>query len=303
MSEQSATNWFVRIDGTEYGPFSEADLKRWAAQGHLPSDAEVRKGSGPWVTADLVRGLLPAEETGDAKSGKDRLAEIEAAIKARGSAKSRNMSKPSGKRSKDQRLTLLISGFAVLALLGSGFVYWYNLPQNREARAVGKISNGLRELAVANSSKSRSQSEPEPLKILSARYSDSFYESTTGSDAGCAFKIQVELKNISSKKTIENATYYTRTIKPGRKAREFQTINRFESIQGGINPGEVLSHDYIVRTEDVNGSQLLLHKLPPGTVLEVSTDGNTWVQAVYVGEPRILPEVSKQENDTLLNGM
>jgi hypothetical protein len=64
MSSNTPNTWFVKIDGTEYGPFSDGELKKWARQGNVGPDAEVRKGDGPWVSATKVKGLLPPPDLG-----------------------------------------------------------------------------------------------------------------------------------------------------------------------------------------------------------------------------------------------
>jgi hypothetical protein len=97
-------------------------------------------------------------------------------------------------------------------------------------------------------------------------------------------------------------TYYTRTIKPGRKIREFDTLTPDESIRGGINPGEVIEHKFSVACYKLNGNEALLHQLPPDTVLEVSTDKIIWIPVRFVGQERQLPGVSRQNDDLLKGG-
>ena len=58
MSEQ----WYVRVDGKEYGPYTTQQLKTYAAEGHVSRASEVRSGEGPWCLATKVKGMFPAED-------------------------------------------------------------------------------------------------------------------------------------------------------------------------------------------------------------------------------------------------
>ncbi len=52
-----ATEWYCRIDGTDFGPFEAADLKRMTSSGRLGPTDLVRKQDGKWVQANTVKGL------------------------------------------------------------------------------------------------------------------------------------------------------------------------------------------------------------------------------------------------------
>jgi hypothetical protein len=308
MSSDTPNSWFVKIDGTEYGPFSDSELKKWARQGNIRPDAEVRKGNGPWVSPTKVKGLLTLQPpTLPAPSEPEQsLADIIASAKAKRSSPDRSSAPPFvklGRRRNTQTLYLSIAGVAVLCLLGGGFWYWYTLPENRERRASQKIAEGFKELAAANAGR---RGPVKPLKpksptILSADYFGTIYENRTRTKAGAAFSIKVKIRNESKDEVLTNVTYFTRTVKVGRSVREYQTMNENEPIRGGINPGETLEHEYLVRSEDVNGSELLWHQLPEGTVLQVSTDGENWVEARH-HEASELQEDSKKRNDMLFKG-
>jgi hypothetical protein len=315
MSSETPSNWFVKIDGTEYGPFSDSELKKWARQGNIRPDAEVRKGNGPWVSPTKVKGLLTLQQpTIPAPSEPEQsLADIIASAKAKRSSPDR-VNAPAfvklGRRGNNQTLYLSIAGIAVLCLLGGGYWYWYTLPENRERRASQKIAEGFKELAAANAgrgwpvapSKLPAPKLPKPPKLLESQYFDTIYENRSRTEAGAAFSIKVKIRNESKDEVLTNVTYFTRTVKVGRSVREYQTMNENEPIRGGINPGETLEHEYLVRTEDVNGSELLRYRLPEGTVLQVSTDGENWVEAKHSDKAPELQEDSKKRNDVFFNG-
>lgn len=53
-----ASDWYCRIDQTDFGPLTAAELKRMAVDGRLTSTSLVRKGvQGKWVPASAVQGL------------------------------------------------------------------------------------------------------------------------------------------------------------------------------------------------------------------------------------------------------
>jgi hypothetical protein len=55
----SAPIWYCRIGNAEYGPFTSADLKRFAGANQLTQTDLVRQGAdGTWVPAARVKGLL-----------------------------------------------------------------------------------------------------------------------------------------------------------------------------------------------------------------------------------------------------
>jgi hypothetical protein len=58
MSIDTPNTWFIKINGTEYGPFSDSELKKWARQGNIRPDAEVRKGNGPPMQASVPTDLV-----------------------------------------------------------------------------------------------------------------------------------------------------------------------------------------------------------------------------------------------------
>ncbi len=53
--------WFVRVDGQQYGPYTSDQLKSYAATGHVTPTSEVRRGNGPWCAASKVKGMFPAD--------------------------------------------------------------------------------------------------------------------------------------------------------------------------------------------------------------------------------------------------
>ena len=55
------TDWYVRVDGEQYGPYTAEQLKTYASHGHVTPDSEVRRGTdGSWVIASQVKGMFPA---------------------------------------------------------------------------------------------------------------------------------------------------------------------------------------------------------------------------------------------------
>jgi len=55
-----ATEWFIKRDGKQHGPFASAQLKRLAENGQVTPDTEVKRGTDrSWFTARSVRGLFP----------------------------------------------------------------------------------------------------------------------------------------------------------------------------------------------------------------------------------------------------
>jgi antitoxin component YwqK of YwqJK toxin-antitoxin module len=58
-----AEQWFILRDGKRHGPYSGADLKKYAASGHLlPIDLVVKDGMTNPVPAAKVKGLFPTVE-------------------------------------------------------------------------------------------------------------------------------------------------------------------------------------------------------------------------------------------------
>jgi membrane protein YdbS with pleckstrin-like domain len=54
------TDWYVRVDGTQYGPYTAEQLKTYSSSGHVTPDSEVRRGTdGRWVVASQVKGMFP----------------------------------------------------------------------------------------------------------------------------------------------------------------------------------------------------------------------------------------------------
>ncbi len=53
------TDWYVRVDGEQYGPYTSEQLKMYASEGHVTRDSEVRRGTdGRWVIASQVKGMF-----------------------------------------------------------------------------------------------------------------------------------------------------------------------------------------------------------------------------------------------------
>ena len=54
-----ATEWFYKMMGDEFGPYTAAELKEQAALGNIQQDSFIRKGrDGDWVSAYRVKGLF-----------------------------------------------------------------------------------------------------------------------------------------------------------------------------------------------------------------------------------------------------
>lgn len=58
-----AAEWYVRVDGQEYGPYTTEQLKTYAAEGHVTPTSEIRRGEGPWCAATQVKGMFPERTT------------------------------------------------------------------------------------------------------------------------------------------------------------------------------------------------------------------------------------------------
>jgi len=57
MSEE----WFIRVDGKEYGPADLATLREWKTEGRvLPANDVRRAETGTWIKADAIPGLFEA---------------------------------------------------------------------------------------------------------------------------------------------------------------------------------------------------------------------------------------------------
>jgi membrane protein YdbS with pleckstrin-like domain len=57
--KQTMTDWYVRVDGEQYGPYTSEQLKMYASEGHVTRDSEVRRGTdGRWVIASQVKGMF-----------------------------------------------------------------------------------------------------------------------------------------------------------------------------------------------------------------------------------------------------
>lgn len=53
-----AAEWYYRVAGAEYGPFTVAELVQHVAGGKVQRETELRKGDGAWVAARKVAGLF-----------------------------------------------------------------------------------------------------------------------------------------------------------------------------------------------------------------------------------------------------
>jgi hypothetical protein len=65
-----SSNWYYKLMGEVYGPFTASELRKKAMAGEITWDTWIKKNEdGKWVTADRVNGLfvkadiLPAEES------------------------------------------------------------------------------------------------------------------------------------------------------------------------------------------------------------------------------------------------
>jgi uncharacterized membrane protein len=52
--------WFVKINDTEYGPYTNEQLKKYASERRITSDSLVRRGTSKWVLASSINGLFEA---------------------------------------------------------------------------------------------------------------------------------------------------------------------------------------------------------------------------------------------------
>ena len=64
MADQWYDQWYILRDGKRHGPYSGADLKKYAASGHLlPIDLVVKDGMAKPVPAAKIKGLFAAHST------------------------------------------------------------------------------------------------------------------------------------------------------------------------------------------------------------------------------------------------
>jgi len=56
-----AADWYVRVDGEQYGPYTSDQLKTYATEGHITRGSEIRRGGGAWCLATKVKGMFPNE--------------------------------------------------------------------------------------------------------------------------------------------------------------------------------------------------------------------------------------------------
>jgi hypothetical protein len=124
----------------------------------------------------------------------------------------------------------------------------------------------------------------EPAVILSAKYWNSvYYVPSYSRYSGACFRIAVQLKSQSAK-PLESVSYRVRSIRSDRQVREYETSAKTVAIQGGLNPGETIEHVHTVNIEDLNGFNYPL-TLPDGAGIQISVDGQVWVEAIHVDNP------------------
>ena len=58
-----SSEWYVQVDGKQFGPYSGAALKQYAADSRITANTQVKKGgNGRWVQAQMVKGLFTPTE-------------------------------------------------------------------------------------------------------------------------------------------------------------------------------------------------------------------------------------------------
>ncbi|MCZ2342336.1 MAG: GYF domain-containing protein [Bacteroidales bacterium] len=104
-----ADQWFILRDGKRHGPYSGADLKKYAASGHLlPIDLVVKDGMAKPVPAAKVKGLFPTAEPTPLHEPDDFAAATEQARPA-----SRRVTGQSNR----MKLYLVLGGCGLLAMI------------------------------------------------------------------------------------------------------------------------------------------------------------------------------------------
>lgn len=58
---EPSSEWYVKILENEFGPYTSAQLRQWAADGRINPSDRVRKGKSDWTLASSVKGLFSAE--------------------------------------------------------------------------------------------------------------------------------------------------------------------------------------------------------------------------------------------------
>ena len=54
-----SSEWYVQVEGEEFGPYPGVALKKFAAEGRVTTSTQVKKGRvGQWVAAQTVKGLF-----------------------------------------------------------------------------------------------------------------------------------------------------------------------------------------------------------------------------------------------------
>lgn len=64
--------YYLLLDGKEYGPVSLTTLKEWAREGRVLPDALIREGEGEYKEARLFKGLKAEVKGGIRQPGKTR---------------------------------------------------------------------------------------------------------------------------------------------------------------------------------------------------------------------------------------
>lgn len=59
MGPATPEPWYVLVRDQPQGPFDDARMQAFAAQGKIRSSTLVRRGTGPWVKAEQVSGMFP----------------------------------------------------------------------------------------------------------------------------------------------------------------------------------------------------------------------------------------------------
>ncbi|MGH7132316.1 MAG: GYF domain-containing protein [Phycisphaerales bacterium] len=162
---QSSTQYLVRFeDGTEIGPLDKQAIRAMAKSGRLkPDDAISHEGTGKWVKAAEVNGLLSNGQFSiGGPSGQSKTLTQSSAFSSR---KEKSNSQPdAGGTSK----TLIIGLIALAAVVVITTVVWFTISQRRRAAAFAAAQR-QREVQAAEQEQRRVASEEVTKAIETAK--------------------------------------------------------------------------------------------------------------------------------------
>ncbi len=117
-------------------------------------------------------------------------------------------------------------------------------------------------------------------KLIDATAEETFMESLRYQNDPCAWNTHLQIKNLGASVLTEVNVQY-RAMREGRPVADYLS-NSEVRIKGGCNPNELVNVSALVLCHDLRGSPSNMHKLENGAKLQVSIDGNNWVDVNVV---------------------